>query len=559
MRQRLEPRTTQSQPNAALLYPRLTSAQIARFAARGQTRAVHRGEVLIEVGANNPSFYVLTRGRVEVVRPARGEAVAVATHGPGEFTGEVNMISGRRSLFEARASRDGEVIELAREQMLSVVQTDLELGDILLRAFILRRVALIQDGIGDAVLAGSQFCADTLRIKEFLNRNGHPYCFLDLDQEEGVQLLLDQFNVTLDDIPMLICRGDTVLRNPSNRKIAECLGFNDQIDPGLPRDVVVIGAGPAGLAAAVYGASEGLSVLLVEANAPGGQAGSSSKIENYLGFPTGISGQELADRAYTQAQKFGAQVLVAHTAAQLSTDGMPYLLEVEGGSRIPARTVVIATGARYRKPPIENLAAFEGAGVYYAATHLEAQLCEGEEVVVVGGGNAAGQAAVFLAQSARRVHMVVRGAGLSTAMSRYLIRRIEESDAIELHADSELVKLRGDGHLEGLSWRNHRTGVVDALEARHLFIMTGAEPSTSWLPSRVTTDRNGFIKTGADLSGEELSAAGWPLARRPRALETSLPGVYAVGDVRSGNFKRVASAVGDGSIAVAFVHQRLAE
>ena len=555
----VQSRDLAEQPGTELLFPRLSTSQVARFAELGRLREVRNGEVLVEAGVTHPSFFVVTRGRIAIVIPSGKQEEQVADHGPGEFTGEINMISGRRAMFRALAAGDGEVIELNREQMLSVVQTDLELGDILLRAFILRRALLIRGGHGDAVLAGSLYSSGTLRIKEFLTRNGHPYCFIDLDREEGVQELLDQFNVAPDDIPILICCGDVVLRNPTNRQVADRLGFNDQIDQSELRDMVVVGAGPAGLAAAVYGASEGLNVLLVEANAPGGQAGSSSKIENYLGFPIGVPGQELADRAYMQTQKFGAQLLVTRGAVRLYTDRVPYFLEVEGGGRIPARTVVIATGARYRKPPIENLAAFEGAGVYYAATFMEAQLCAGEEVVVVGGGNAAGQAAVFLAQSARRVHMIVRSSGLKRTMSRYLIRRIEESPAIELHAHTELVRLEGGSHLEGLTWKDNRTGATESAGVRHVFLMTGAEPSTSWLDRRVVMDGGGFIKTGASLSAEDLAAVQWPLARLPRLLETSLPGVFAVGDVRSGSFKRVASAVGEGSIAVGFVHQVLGE
>lgn len=541
------------------LFPRLTAAQIARLAELGRRRTVRSGEVLIQAGATVVPFFVVLTGRIEIVRPDGPLEVSIASHGPGQFTGEINMLSGRRSLFVARVSEPGELIELSREQLLSVVQTDVELGDILLRAFILRRVELIQHGLGDAVLAGSNYCSSTLRIKEFLTRNGHPYAFIDLDRDSGVQALLDQFHVLPQDVPVLICRGEVVLRNPTNQEVADCLGFNDQVDQVALRDMVVVGAGPAGLAAAVYGASEGLNVLLVEASAPGGQAGSSSKIENYLGFPTGISGQELAGRAYTQAQKFGAQLLVARGAVRLTCDRMPYVLQLEGGGTIPARTVVIASGAAYRKPSIENLARFEGAGVYYAATFMEAQLCRNEEVVVVGSGNSAGQAAVFLGQSARRVHVAIRSAGLKATMSRYLIRRLEENPNIELHPHTELLSADGEMHLERLRWRNKETGVEETVRTRHLFIMTGAEPNTSWLHGCVAIDRSGFIRTGPDLSEDELREAAWPLARPPRLLETSLPGVFAVGDVRSGNIKRVASAVGEGSIAVAFVHQALAE
>ena len=458
-----------------------------------------------------------------------------------------------------RASEPSEVIEIGREELLSLIQTDSELSDIFLRAFILRRLELITRGIGNVVLIGSIHSLDSLRIKEFLTRNGHPYSYIDLDRDADVQDLMDRFHVTIADLPVLICRGQVVLRNPANQQIADCLGFNEGIDQTKPRDLVIVGAGPAGLAAAVYGASEGLDVLVLESNSPGGQAGSSSKIENYLGFPTGISGQELAGRAYTQAQKFGAQVLIAKDAKRLACDRTPYAIEIDSGQRVPARTVVIATGAQYRRLPLENLSQFEGAGVYYGATHLEAQLCGGEEVIVVGGGNSAGQAAVFLAQTARRVHMLVRSSGLRESMSRYLIRRIEESPTIVLRTKTEITSLAGSGHLERVSWRDSQSGLVETHNIGYVFSMTGAVPNAHWLDGCVALDRQGFIKTGPDLSPEDLAAAHWPLARPPYLLETSLPGVFAVGDVRGGNIKRVASAVGEGSIAVAFVHQVLGE
>jgi thioredoxin reductase (NADPH) len=349
-----------------------------------------------------------------------------------------------------------------------------------------------------------------------------------------------------------------VLRNPTNRQIADCLGFNDAIEQERIRDVVIVGAGPSGLAAAVYAASEGLDVLVLETNSPGGQAGSSSKIENYLGFPTGISGQELAGRALTQAEKFGAELMIAKGARRLSCE-RPYAIEIDDDLRILARTVVIASGARYRKLSVENLERFEGAGVYYVATSIEAQLCRGKEVVIVGGGNAAGQAAVFLAQTAERVHILVRASGLAESMSRYLIRWIEQNPAIVLRPQTEIVALEGVDHLERVSWREHESGAVTTHDIRHVFSMTGAVPSTSWLDGCVALDADGFIKTGPDLSEEDLAAARWPLARPPRLLETSRPGVFAVGDVRRGNVKRVASAVGEGSIAITFVHQTLSE
>jgi thioredoxin reductase (NADPH) len=521
-------------------------------------RAIHPDEVLVEQGDSAVPFFVVVSGKLEIVRPSCAGETLVTTHGSGQFTGEVNMLSGRRSLVRMRATKPGHVIELDRQHMMALIQTDAELGEILTRAFILRRIELIAAGVGDIVLVGSTYSASTLRIKEFLMRNGHPYSYIDLERDTDVQKLLDNFKISASEIPVVICRGQVVLRNPTNQEIAECLGFNESVDQTKVRDLVVIGAGPSGLAAAVYGASEGLDVLLLETSSPGGQAGSSSRIENYLGFPTGIPGQELAGRAYVQSQKFGAHMLIAK-ATQLLCDRKPYVIEVENGARIHARTIVIATGAEYRRPPCKNLSRFEGAGVYYGATFMEAQLCGGEEVVVVGGGNSAGQAAVFLAQTTKRVHMLVRSAGLAESMSRYLIRRIEESPNILLRTHTEIVGVEGDNHLQSLRWKNNQTGQTEEHKIRHIFIMTGADPNTNWLDGCIALDNKGFIKTGPDLSQENLSTAQWSLARQPYLLETSLPGVIAVGDVRGGSIKRVASAVGEGSAAISIIHKVLQE
>jgi thioredoxin reductase (NADPH) len=536
------------------LFPTLTDAQVARIAAHGRRRPVTRDEVLVEAGQKAVPFFVVVRGALQVSDAAQ---TLVVTHRPGQFSGEVSMITGRRAMASTRVIEPGEVIELNREQLLALVQTDAELSAILMRAFMLRRLELIARDLGDVVVIGSTHCAGTLRVKEFLTRNGHPFHYIDLDRDADAQELLDQFHVSAADVPVVICRGDAVLRNPSNSQIAECLGFNDAIDQTRVSDLVIVGAGPAGLAAAVYGASEGLDVLVLESGSPGGQAGSSSRIENYLGFPTGISGLDLTGRAYAQAQKFGAQVMIAKGATGLACDRQPYRVRIDGGTHVTARAVIIATGAEYRRPPLENLSQFEGAGVYYTAMPMEAQLCVGEDVVVVGGGNSAGQAAVFLAQTAKRVHMLVRGDGLADTMSRYLIRRIEDNPAIVLRTRAQIVALEGNGHLERVRWRDDRTGGVDMNDIRHVFLMTGAVPNTRWLERCVVLDDKGFIKTGPDLSKDDLASAAWPLTRPPYLLETSRPGVFAVGDVRGGNIKRVASAVGEGSIAVAFVHQVL--
>jgi thioredoxin reductase (NADPH) len=555
----IPPTPLTSAANAALLFPTLSSAQIERIAAVGLTRPITRGEVLIEGGQTNVPFFVLKAGGIEVIRPSGLGDVLIAVLGPAQFTGDVSMILGRPAQMRLRVSDPGEVIQLTRDQMHALIQTDAELSEVLMKALIYRRTAMVAQGIGDVLLIGSVHSAATLRIKEFLTRNGHPFKYLDLDRDADTGHLLDRFHVDPAEIPVVICRGEAVLKNPSNEKIADHLGFNERIDRRHLRDVVIVGAGPAGLAAAVYAASEGLDALVIEASSPGGQAGSSSRIENYLGFPTGISGQELATRAYAQAQKFGAAVMIAKSAADLTCDGTPYNVRLGDGATIPARTVIVATGARYRKPALANLGQFEGAGVYYSATFMEdAQIADGDEVIVVGGANSAGQAAVFLARTGRRVHVLVRASSLSESMSRYLIRRIQETKTIQVRTRTEIVALEGNAHLERVLWRD-RSGGVTSHDVRHVFLMTGAEANTGWLNGCVALDAKGFIKTGPDLARDDLAAARWPLERSPHLLETSLPGVFAVGDVRSGNIKRVASAVGEGSIAISFVHRVLAE
>src|SRR5206468_5393689 len=435
---------TSSRPEQ--IFPPLTPAQVRRIAAHGQRRKVQKGEILVAQGDKAIPFFVVLAGELEAVRPGSGSETLITIFRAEQFTGEVNTLSDRRALARIRVREDGEVIQVARENLLALVQTDAELSEILMRAFILRRVELLTQGIGDATLVGSSHSADTLRIKEFLTRNGHPYTYIDLEREADVQSLFDHFRVSVAETPLVICRGETVLRNPTNREIANCLGFNEAVDETRVRDLVIVGAGPAGLASAVYGASEGLEVLLLETYSPGGQAGSSSRIENYLGFPTGISGNELAGRAYTQAQKFGAQMLLT-TGTRLACDRKPYQIELEDGTRIPARANVIATWAKYRKLPLENLSRFEGAGIYYGATFVEAQVCSGEDVMVVGGGNAAGQAAVFLAESTKHMYILVRSSGLTDTMSKYLIRRIEQTPNISLLTHAEVVGLEGVDHL----------------------------------------------------------------------------------------------------------------
>ena len=540
------------------MFPALTEKQIERVISYGRIRKVSEGEILVEAGQPTSHFFVLLSARVELVRLSERGEDFVAVYTRGMFTGELNMLSGRRGFLRIQVKEGGEVLEVERTRLLDLVQTDSEISDILMRAFILRRVELIAHGFGDVVLVGSQYCAATVRIKEFLTGNGHPYTFIDLDHDHDVQEILDRFHIEPDDVPVLICRGQIVLKHPANDEIANCLGFNEPIDRTGVRDLVIVGGGPSGLAAAVYGASEGLDVLVLESEMPGGQAGSSSKIENYLGFPTGISGQELTARAYAQAQKFGAEVMIAK-GAKLTCERKPYAVSIDEDSQVKARAVIIATGARYRRLSLENLAQFENAGVYYWATKIEAALCQNEEVIVVGGGNSAGQAAVFLASTSRKVHVLIRGRDFAERMSRYLVRRLQQTPNIELHTQTEIVGLEGSARLEKVSWRDNATGLTEEHDIKTVFLMTGAVPNTTWLAGCLALDDKGFIKTGTNLSKDDLAAAEWPLVRSPHLLETSLPGVFAVGDVRGGNLKRVASAVGEGSIAVSFVHQVLQE
>jgi thioredoxin reductase (NADPH) len=539
-------------------FPTLSASQINRIRALGTVRRVERGEILFEPGETTIPFYVLLSGAMEIVQPSLTGERAVATHGPGEFTGEMTMISGRRSLVRGRVTEPGDFLELGSQGLRSLVARDAELSEIFMRAFILRRLQLVDRGQGNIVLMGSRHSAKTLQLREFLTRNEHPYTYVDLDSDKTSQALLDRFHVEPSEIPVIVCSGGTVLRNPTIQKLADCLGLNISVDESQIRDLIIVGAGPAGLAAAVYAASEGLDVLTIEGALPGGQAGSSSKIENYLGFPTGLSGQELAARAIAQAEKFGAKMMVAHSVVQLDCAKRPYKVVLDNGNRLAARAVVIATGAEYKRPPIANLETFTGQGVYYGATFMEAQLCGDDEVIVVGGGNSAGQAAVFLSQTAKKVYMLVRSNGLAESMSRYLIRRIEENPGIELHYNTEIIALDGDTQLQRVTWRNRSGGETSVHEIRHVFIMAGASPRTNWLQGCIALDEKGFILTGRELDNANGSVS-WTNTRAPMMLETSLPGVFAVGDVRSGNVKRVASAVGEGSIAVHLVHRSLAE
>jgi thioredoxin reductase (NADPH) len=541
-------------------FPVLTPKQIDSLRPYGNIRSVRAAEVLFEPGESGMSCFVVLSGKLDIAVPGlSGERVFV-TYGPGQFSGEVVLISGARALSRGRVAEPGEFLEIGADQLRTLLAKDAELSDIFMRAFLLRRIAMISGGLDNVAVLGSQHSSNTLRLREFLTRNSLPYRYVDLDSDKASQELLDRFDIKLEDIPIVICGGKKVLRNPENQQLAECLGFTGQIDEHRIDDVAIVGAGPAGLAAAVYAASEGLDALMIESEYPGGQAGASSKIENYVGFPMGISGQELAGRAVVQAEKFGAQMMVGEKVVKIRCDRRPYQLTLENGGGIDARSIVIATGAQYNKPKVENLGQFEGQGIYYAATAMEAQLCTGEEIVVVGGGNSAGQAAVFLAETVRKVYMLVRGKELSETMSRYLIERIVENPGIELHLQTEIVALAGDSRLNRVTWLNRAKDEESVHEIGHVFVMAGASPRSDWLRECLALDNQGFILTGRDLDPVLDSAPlKWPLSRPPQMLETSLPAVFAVGDIRSGNVKRVASAVGEGSISIHLVHSALKE
>jgi thioredoxin reductase (NADPH) len=541
------------------MFPTLTPAQMTRLEAFGTRKPVQAGEVLAQSGEREGRIFVVISGSIEILRAGLSIEERVTLHTAGQFTGEMSTLRGARSLVRARVFEDGEVLIIDHDNLRRLVQTDAALSEMLMRAFILRRVGLIEADSSDVILIGSRHSADTLRLRQFLGRNGQPYHNVDIDTDPDVERLLERFHVKVDEIPVVVCRAEQVLKNPSNQQVAECLEINPQFDEATVRDVLVIGAGPAGLAAAVYAASEGLDVLVLETHAAGGQAGSSSRIENYLGFPTGITGKALAGRAVAQAQKFGADVAVANTAARLRCDRRPFEIELTNGHTVHGRSILIATGAEYRQLALANLEQFVGNGVYHAATYVESQLCTAEEIIVVGGGNSAGQAAVYLSEGCRRVHILVRADGLADSMSRYLIRRIEDTPNITLHVRTELTALNGTDRLERVVWRSAADDDETKRDIRHVFLMTGAIPNTHWLQGCVPLDDRGFVRTGSELRPEDLLATRWPLARAPYLMETGIPGIFAVGDVRSGSVKRVASAVGEGSISVQLVHRVLQE
>ena len=541
----------------AQMFPQLTAAQIARLDALGSRRRMSQGEILAEPGDRHRPMLVVLSGSIEVVQPGMNGEVLVVVHTAGSFTGEMSALQGIGSLVRARVRDAGEALVIPEDRLRRVIQTDAELSELFMRAFILRRVGLIQSQSGDVILLGSSHSAGTLRLQQFLTRNSFPYVNLDVNSDPVVQTLLQRFHINAEDIPVVLCRGEVVLKNPSNEEVAACLGMNQQIDDDRIRDVIVVGAGPAGLAAAVYAASEGLDVLVLETGTPGGQAGTSSKIENYLGFPTGISGLALAARARVQAQKFGAEIRTAYSALKLNCDLRPYAVDLCHGHAVRARAIIIATGAEYRQLAIENASRFLGTGIYYAATATEVRRCEMKDVIVVGGGNSAGQAAVYLAGKCHHVHLLVRAGGLADTMSRYLISRIEETSNITLHTNTEIASLEGAEQLERVSWKTNPGNVLETQQIGHVFLMTGAVPSTLWLKGCIALNDKGFVRTGSDLIPADMPAANGSPARPLQSFETNWPGIFAVGDVRCGSVKRVAAAVGEGSACVQQVHQAL--
>jgi thioredoxin reductase (NADPH) len=533
--------------------PVLTAEQIDRLMPSGTTEKVARGTVLFDEGDHAIDFFVVLSGSVEIGHETDGGMRHLITQGPGQFLGDPSTLSGRAAVVQARAEVHSEVLRIPRGRFQRIVVEDSELSDLFLRTFLERRSALIAGGYGSARVIGSRYSRDTHRIREFLTRNNQPHTFLDLEKDEGVTALLESLGVGLDETPIIVCGQGRVARNPSDARLAHYLGF-DHVNEEEVCDVVVVGAGPAGLAASVYAASEGLSVMAIDRGSPGGQAATSSKIENYLGFPTGISGQELAQRAVTQAAKFGTRMANPVDAARLERQAEVYVVHFADGRRVRGRSVVIATGAKYQRLEVPEADRYEGCGLYYGATAMEGEMCAGADTVVVGGGNSAGQGAVYLARHARSVHILVRRDGLTETMSRYLTRRIEETPNIHLHPRSEITRLIGDGsRLQAVEYREGPTGQTVGLESPWVFLFIGASPCTSWLRGTVALDERGFVKTGSSLAPEELAEPSRP----PTLFESSLPRVYAVGDVRSGSVKRVASAVGEGSIVVQFIHRAL--
>ena len=531
----------------AQTFAKMSPEMAARVAGYGSEECLPAHTALFTRGERSVDFFLVLEGAIEVFETGEhGEVQVFTVHRERQFSGELDLFNDRQILVSGRTSEPSRVVRIHRAAFRRMVVNEPDVGEMVMRAFILRRVGLIRHGQGGVVLVGPGHSGDTQRLEQFLTRNGYPHRLLDTEHDPDAGGFLACFSLRADQLPVVIAPDHSVLRNPSFAMLADSIGITETIDAGTVFDVAIVGAGPAGLAAAVYAASEGLKTIVIEANAPGGQAGTSSKIENYLGFPTGISGQALAGRAQVQAQKFGARLAISRGVVGLDCEGSPYALRLDDGSAVQSRAIVVASGARYRKLGVEGQERYEGTGIYYAATAMEASLCAGEEVIVVGGGNSAGQAAVFLAGSVRHVYMLVRGAGLAATMSDYLVQRIEGSARISLHPHSEVSALEGEGHLRRVTWTDRRSHEATTRDASSIFVMIGAEPNTHWAKGCLELDAQGFIATGAKVRADADS----PFA-------TSRPGIWAVGDVRSGSVKRVASGVGEGSVVVQAVHRYL--
>ena len=533
----------------AQTYPRFDEPMADRVAAYGTLERLGHGTLVFERGQRSVDFFMVVEGSIEIFdADDHGDEQVVTVYAARQFTGEMDLFNDRQILVSGRARGDTRVVRIRRVDFRRLMSGEPDIGEIVMRAFILRRVGFIQHAQGGVVLIGPGHLGDTLRLQRFMTRNGYPHRMLDTELDADADGFLACFELKADELPVLVLPGHLLLRNPDNAVLADALGLTETLDADKLFDVAVVGAGPAGLAAAVYAASEGLSTVVIESTAPGGQAGTSSKIENYLGFPTGISGQALAGRAQAQAQKFGARLVIARTVSALDCTRQPYRLTIDGGQTVMAKVVVIATGARYRKLDLEHFEQYEGQGIHYAATAMEARLCGGEDVVVIGGGNSAGQAAMFLSRSVGHVHVVVRGEGLADTMSDYLVQRIERSSRITVHPGTEITALDGDRYLRRVTFTDRRSGLSETRAIANLFLMIGAEPNTEWLGGCLTLDAKGFVQTGRDDEGNALSS---PFA-------TTRAGVFAVGDVRSGSVKRVAAGVGEGSVVVQAIHHFLA-
>jgi thioredoxin reductase (NADPH) len=540
-----------------IAFPVFGSDELSALARRGHPRTVHAGDILFAEGDRDFCFYVVVKGAIAIVEHSSDEERLIRMHLPGEFTGDVDMLSGRRALITARAEKDGELLEMSTGELRHTVDEIPEIGETIVKAFLMRRSLLLSEGFVGVRIIGSRFSPDSHRLRDFATRNAIPFRFMDLDTDEQADAILHQLGVPASATPIVIGRHGEWHSNPTINDFARCAGLTSPLDTEHIYDLVVVGAGPAGLAASVYGASEGLDVLTLDALAAGGQAGTSSRIENYLGFPAGISGKDLTQNALVQAQRFGARVTVPCEVRSLGIDGGERVVTLVDGSRIRTRCVLVASGVKYLGLDVPRIEHFEGAGVYYAATEMEARLCKGEEVVVVGAGNSAGQAIVYLSRHAKRVHVLVRGDDLGAKMSRYLVDQVMGIDNVTIHFESMVTQLDGEDHLSAIHYVTK--GEIRTIATTSLFLFCGADANTAWLRGCVDLDRKGFVSTGSALSPETADTERWRGAGRPPfLLETSLPGVFAAGDVRSGSVKRVASAVGEGSMSVSFVHAYIA-